>query len=131
MSLESRATLAAFRTLRNVAGVAITIRRGASSGIATAVPGDTMVTREDDDGRTVRLKVRDYILLRSDFEAVVGAGKNPKRGDEIDETVADYTRTHDVFELAGEVSRWWDKSGQVIRVHTVETVKITTTTAGA
>ena len=129
MTIESRATLAAFTTLKNVAGVQVTIRRGASSAVVTAVPGDTLVDQQDDDGRTVRLKVRDYIVKRTDFETAVGVvGGDPLRGDEFDETVADYTRTFVTAELSGEISRWWDKSGQVLRIHTVETEKITTST---
>lgn len=129
MTMQSRAALVGFTTLKKVAGVSITIRRGVSSAIVTAVPGDTLVDQEADDGRTVRLKIRDYIVLRTDFEAAVGVvGGDPARGDQFDETVADYTRTYEAIELGGEISRWWDKSGQVLRIHTIETIKITTTT---
>lgn len=132
MSSQSRATLVAFKTLRRMSGVTVTIRRGAASGTALAVPGDTLVDMEDEDGQTVRAKVRDYIVLRSDYESAIDVvGGDPKRGDEIDETVADYLRTFNAVELAGEIYRWWDKAGQVLRVHTIEFEKVTTTTTTA
>jgi hypothetical protein len=131
MTMQDRATLATFKTLRRVAGVSVTINRGVSTGTVVAVPGDTLVDRQDEDGGTVRAKVRDYIVLRSDFEGVVGAGEKPIRGDKFVEVVADYTRTFETIELAGEIFRWWDKGGQVLRIHTVEAEKVTTTTGGA
>ena len=131
MTMESRATLVAFGSLKRASGVTITYRRAATSGTFVAVPGDTLVDTENDEGQTVRTKVRDYLVLRTDFESLIGAGLRPHRGDEIDETVADYARTFKVIELAGNESRWWDKSGQVLRVHAVETQKTSTTTAGA
>jgi hypothetical protein len=132
MSMQSRATLAAFKTLQRVSGEAVTIRRGASSASVTAVPGDTLVDREDDEGQSVRAKVRDYLVLRSDFESAINVvGGEPERGDEFDQVVADYTRTYHAIELGDEVFRYWDKAGQVLRIHTLEREKVTTTTTTA
>lgn len=129
MTMESRATLAAFRTLKRVSGVTITIRRGVLSGEVTAVAGDTIVEREDEsDLLTSRMKIRDYLVETQAFESIVGAGEKPKRGDEFIEVVAGHTRTFQAMELSGETFRWWDKAGQVLRIHTVETEAVTTTT---
>jgi len=132
-TVESRATLIAFKSLRNFSGVSIVIRRGLLSGTVQGVPGDTLVDVEDAEGQTVRVRARDYLVLRTDFEAIIGVGLKPDRECEIDEVVADYTRTHKVIERGGSSSQWWDKAGQVLRIHAVEFEKVTTstTTAGA
>jgi hypothetical protein len=133
MTIQSRGESAGWLSLKAVAGVSITFTRASSSktGTFTAVPGDTIVEQVDETGQTVRLKVRDYLVSRTDFEGIVGAGLDPERLDEFIEQVADYDRTYRTIELGGEVSRWWDKSGQVLRIHTTEISKETTTTAGA
>ena len=133
MTIQSRGESAGWLSLKAVAGVSITFTRASSSktGSITAVPGDTIVEQVDETGQTVRLKVRDYLVSRTDFEGIVGAGLDPERLDEFIEQVADYDRTYRTIELGGEVSRWWGKSGQVLRIHTTEISKETTTTAGA
>jgi hypothetical protein len=131
-TIESRAGLVAFTSAQRMSGVPVIYSRGVTTGtIALAVPGDTLVEVVDEEGFSVKLKVRDYIVRRSDLEAILGAGEEPQRGDTIEETVADYDRTFDVFEVGGEVFRWWDKTGQVFRIHSVEVSKVTTTTTGA
>lgn len=103
-----------------MSGVSVTVSRGVLSDTLTAIPGDTIVEAEDEESNRVKMKVRDYLIDRAEFEAIVGAGEKPKRGDSIVEVVADFTRTFEVIEVGGESSRWWDKAGQVLRVHTVE-----------
>lgn len=136
MTMESRASLIGFKSILRTSGVSIRYTSGAKSGTFVAVPADTVVEADDEDAFTVRQRIRDYLCLRSDIEAIVGAGIVPKLGDEIDETLASFTRTFDVLDLAGEVWRWWDKGYQVFRIHTIEVSKLTTTsdtttTAGA
>jgi len=133
MTVQANATAVAWQSMKAVSGVSVTIERPGVGGptALTAVPADTIVETQNDEGQTVRLKVRDYLVARSEFEAIAGAGEKPKRGDLIVETVADYTREFTTIELAGESSRWWDKGGLVLRIHTSETEKVTTTTAGA
>lgn len=131
MTIESNATAIAWQSVKAINGVEVTLSRGAAVGSVTAVPGDTLVDVQTEDGQTVRGKVRDFLVSRSDFESIIGIGEKPERGDRFVEMVADFERTFDAIELGGEVSRWWDKSGQVLRVHTVEVSKATTTTAGA
>ena len=133
MSIESRSSLIGFRSAQKMSGVSVVYSRpGGSSGtIALAIPGDTLIDAIDEDGSSMKMKVRDYLIERSKIEAIIGAGESPERGDTIVETFADYARSFDVFELNGETSRLWDKSGQVLRVHAVEVSKVTTTTAGS
>lgn len=131
MTIESRGTAIAFQSLKAISGVTVRIERGAAVGNTTAVPGDTVFEQEQEDGSTVRLKVRDFIVSRSDFETIIGAGEKPERGDKIIEQVAGFDRTFEAMELGDEVFRWWDKAGQTLRIHTVETSKATTTTSGA
>lgn len=125
-TVESRATLAGFKSIRRMTGRTITYTRGDTSGTLVAVPADTIVEETSEDGFTVKTKVRDYLILRSDLEAILGDGETPQRDDTIDETVAGFVRTFDVLEVGREVWRWWDKSMQVIRCHTVEVSKETT-----
>ena len=127
MTVESRASLVAFKSARRMSGVSIVYSRGLQTGTLTAIPGDPIIEVEEDEGK-VRLFVRDYIILRTEVESIIGVGNRPERGDKIDEVVAGYTRTYEAMELSGEVSRWWDKAGQVLRIHTVEGTKETTTT---
>ncbi len=133
MTIQGRAELAGWLTIRRVSGVAVTYSRPspALSGPLTVVPGDTLVEAIEDSGTSVKLKVRDYLIRRSELEAILGAGEEPTRGDSIIETVADYSRTFDLIELGGEAFRWWTKGGLVYRVHTVEVEKVTTTTTTA
>lgn len=126
MTIESRSTLTGFKSIRRMTGRTITYTRGETSGTAVAVPADTIIEETSEDGFTIKTKVRDYLILRSDLEAILGDGETPQRDDTIDETVAGYVRTFDVLEVGREVWRWWDKSMQVIRVHTVEVSKETT-----
>ncbi len=127
MSIEERAHAVGWQSAKAISGVSVEISRGAAVGIVTAVPSDTEVEQEEEGGLTVTLRVRDYLVGRLDFEAIVGAGEKPQRGDAIVETVASYDRTFEVIELGGETFRWWDKSGSVLRIHTVEVSKVTTT----
>ena len=135
MSLQSNASAIGWASIKAVSGVDVDLSRSGGGGPSSivAVPGDTMVDQMNADGQTVRMKVRDYIVGRSEFEAIIGAGEKPDRGDVIVETVGDYSRTYEAIELGGEVSRWWDKDGTAIRIHTTETAQetTTTTTAGA
>lgn len=117
--------------MKLVAGVSVTVARGVSTGTLTAVPALTQIEVQAEDDHTVRLKVRDYLVGRNDFEAIVGVGEKPDRGDKFTEIIADYSRDFEAKEVGGEVSRWWDKGGEVLRIHTVETTKDTTTTVGA
>tara|TARA_R110000824_G_scaffold741_4_gene4595 strand:+ start:1058 stop:1423 length:366 start_codon:yes stop_codon:yes gene_type:complete len=118
-----------------MSGVSVVYSRpGGSSGtIALAIPGDTLIDAIDEDGSSMKMKVRDYLIERTKIEEIIGAGESPERGDTIVETFADYSRTFDVFEmeggigLNGETSRLWDKAGQVLRIHAVEVSKVTTT----
>lgn len=126
MTVESRATLQGYKSARRMTGRTITYRRGETSDSLVAIPADTIVEETNEEGITVKLKVRDYLILRSDLEAILGVGETPERDDTIDETVAGYVRTFDVLEVGRECWRWWDKSMQVIRVHTVEVSKETT-----
>ena len=131
MTIESNASAVAWKSIKAINGVEVTLSRGAAVGTVTAVPGDTLVDTVTEDGQTVRGKVRDFLVSRSDFEAIIGDGEKPERGDKIVETVADFDRTFEAIDLGDEVSRWWDKAGQVLRIHTAEVEKVTTTTAGA
>jgi hypothetical protein len=133
MSIQSDAAAIGWQSVQDVSGVSVTVERPGGGGptAATVVAGDTIVEAMDEQGQSVKLKVRDYLIERTVFEAIVGAGEKPDRGDLFVETVADYSRTYAAIELAGEVSRWWDKNGLVLRIHTVETGQVTTTTAGA
>lgn len=128
MSIEARQSLIAFKSIRRISGASVVYSDGSNEGTLTAVPADTIVETTDEQGQTVRSKIRDYLILRSDLEAIIGVGEEPQRGHTIDQVVANYTRTFDVMELGGEVIRWWDKSMQVFRIHTVEVEKVTTTT---
>ncbi len=109
--------------------VTITRKTPVKSGTADVVPASTVVDQSDDEGMLVRKKHRDYLVLRSDFETIVGVGEVPKLYDEIVEVVGDYTRTFAVVELGEETFRYWDKGYQVFRIHTEEMTKVTTTTA--
>ena len=128
MSIESRSSLIGFRSAQRMSGVSVVYSRpGGSSGtIALAIPGDTLIDAIDEDGSSMKMKVRDYLIERTKIEEIIGAGESPERGDTIVETF-------DVFEmeggigLNGETSRLWDKAGQVLRIHAVEVSKVTTT----
>lgn len=134
MSLQSNASAVGWTSIKTVSGVDVDLSRSGGGGPSSivAVAGDTMMEVMDAEGQTVRLKVRDYIVGRAEFEAIIGSGEKPDRGDVIVETVGGFSRTYEAIEVGGEVSRWWDKSGIAIRIHTTETAQATTTTtAGA
>jgi hypothetical protein len=131
MTIEGNGTAIGWQSIKAINGIEVQVSRGAAVGTLTAVPGDTLFDFVDEAGHTSRGRVRDYLVSRADFEAIVGDGLKPERGDKFVETVADYSRTFEAAELGDEVFRWWDKSGLVLRIHTVETFKVTTTTAGA
>lgn len=133
MTIQSRGELAGWLSIRSVSGVTVTYARQspALSGSLTAVPGDTLVNAIEDDGSAIRLKVRDYLVRRSELEVILGVGETPARGDSITETVGDYSRQFDVIELGGEPFRYWDKGYLVFRIHAVEVDKTTTTTTTA
>ena len=129
-TIESRASLIAWNSAKRIGGKSVQYSRGVAVGTLTAIPGDTLFIVEDEDNQQVRVKGRDYTAKRTDIETVIGAGEVPRRGDTITETVADYSRTFRVIEVAGEAFSWWDKAGQIYRIHVVEVSKVTTT-AGA
>ena len=133
MSVESRTALIGLRSAQRISGTTITYSRpgGASGSIEKVIPGDTLIEVFDEDGTSSKKKVRDYIIERTLLEAVLGAGGEPERGDQIVEVFAGLSRTHDVSELNGEDFRKWDKGGTAFRIHTIEIGTETTTTAGA
>ncbi len=127
-SPQSRAMAAHWQSLKAVAGESVVLSRGASTGNVVVVPAETGYEQEAEEGQTVRMKQRDFLIGRADFEGVIGENEKPRRGDSFVQTVAGMSRTYEAVELAGEVYRWFDKSGQVLRIHTIETGSETTTT---
>jgi hypothetical protein len=114
----SAALLNAVRTARQVAGVPIVYRRGATGVELTAIVGATPYDREDRAGVIVRSQVRDYLIAAADLD--LGDGPTtPQRGDRIEQTTDGQTWTYEVMPIGDEAP--WRYSGpgrDVYRVHT-------------
>lgn len=111
----SNALLNAVRTARQVAGVAVTYRRGEASVELTAVVGQTPTERDDGTGIVVRSKVRDYLIMATDL-VLAGEPASPQKGDRIEEADG---HVYEVMPVGSEPA--WRYSGpgrDVFRVHT-------------
>lgn len=111
----SQALINAVRTARQVAGVAVTYRRGEASVELTAVVGQTPTERDDGTGTIVRSTVRDYLIAVSDL-VLSGEVTTPQRGDRIEEPSG---HVYEVMPVGSEPA--WRYSGpgrDVFRVHT-------------
>lgn len=114
----SDALLNAVRTARQIAGVPITYRRGATGVALTAIVGQTPVELDEGHGTIVRSQVRDYLISATDL-VVGGEPIQPARGDRIEENRGGKTYVYEVMPLGSEGPWRWSGPGRdTYRVHT-------------
>jgi hypothetical protein len=100
--------------LSAVASRPVTYRRGAQEVTVQATVGQT-IFRIDDGGALVRVVTRDFIIASADL---IDFG-DPKRGDEITETVNGIARIYRLVSPGGEPHwRWSGTDSTRLRIHT-------------
>lgn len=100
-------------------------RRGFADVVVSATPGTTRVEQEFDDGSSLRMQSRDYLIATDDYR-FDDALTEPRDGDLIIETVDGVERQYELRPFAGEsCARPMDQSRAMWRVHT----KLVTRTA--
>lgn len=100
------------------AATPVTYRRGVVTAPLTATVGQTRYESHDQDGVITRSLVRDFLI---DTAALVGSAiaSLPKRGDQIEETVAGTTYVYEVANIGGEPPwRYSDPYRTKLRIHT-------------
>lgn len=96
----------------------ITYSRAGQSVDLDATRGRTRIEQQAGDNETVEASVEDFLIRASEL-VLFGERTKPKRGDTIEETVGDVTRTYTVMPVADEGEwRWSDPYTDTIRVHT-------------
>lgn len=98
----------------------VTYARGEDSVELLATVGATRVEDNNQDGFTVRVIMKDYIITAADL--ILGEELTlPTIGDTIAETVGDKVYTYEVQELGQErCYRTCDPDGRTLRVHVKE-----------
>jgi hypothetical protein len=122
------ATGAAWQAAHLKASVSLTVtlrRRGYADVVVSATPGATRVEQEYDDGSSLRMQSRDYLIATDDYR-FGGVLTEPRDGDLVIETVDGVERQYEARPFAGEsCARPMDQSRVMWRVHT----KLVTRTA--
>lgn len=107
------AVIAGYKAARRVAGVTVTVTRGATTVTRVALPGDHTHLFSQDGVVTNEVRSRDFLFLASDYDFGNGAVE-PQRNDVI---VCDGT-TYKVLSDAGEIYfRYCDPHHRVMRLH--------------
>ncbi|MEZ6068273.1 MAG: hypothetical protein R3B90_21740 [Planctomycetaceae bacterium] len=123
MNVFRNAIAAAGRVLQTVAGITVSITRGAqTTSNVVAIPGRTQFTVEDSEGQRSRRHVRDFLIDAADYQ-IGGTATEPASGDEITETFPDgTTRTFEVTPIVpgDHAWRWSDEAATRYRIHTIE-----------
>lgn len=102
-----------FKSVRQAAGLSITIRRGTAETSATAVPGDSLHEFMQEGQTTVETKSRDFLILASDYK-INDAQTLPRKNDRIIES----GKTYAVLSDGGEAYfRYSDPGQQILRIH--------------
>ena len=119
MSSIGEAISGPFSTAIGAAGVVVTYHRGADWVELTALPGKTDFEVDDGNGVIVEYRSRDYLIRTCELE-LAGTLVEPKRGDQIKETVGNKIHTYEVMRPDGGEQVWKhaDPTRNVIRVHT-------------
>ena len=122
MSLLNQAIAGGLGTIRKIAGVTVTVTRGAqSSNPLNAGIGST--TYELDDGESIveTWTARDYLIAVADYQIPFGTPTLPQQGDVIAETVNGVAKTFAVLVPEGKQAFEFSDVGQTqLRVHTKE-----------
>ncbi|MDE2100058.1 MAG: hypothetical protein KGL39_22580 [Patescibacteria group bacterium] len=123
MSLLAQAFAGGLASLRSVAGVPITVTRGANtSATITAGVGSTEYEIEDSGVVVETWTSRDYLIAKTDY-APTGTPSNPAKGDIIADTVNGVSKRFTVLAPQGKpVFEYSDPNQTQLRVHTKETV---------
>lgn len=126
MPLVSRSLKVAVRVLKKSAGVTVTIRRGALSGTATAIKGQSEHEQVDDTGAIVeQVRLLDWLIAPAEY-MLGGEAVEPKAQDLIEEVSGGVTYTYKVLSpIAGqEPWRYTDPHKTLLRVHSKLVKKI-------
>jgi hypothetical protein len=112
--------------LKTSVSVSVTLRRrGYADAVVSATPGTTRVEQEMDDGSSLRLESRDYLIDVDDYR-FGGVITNPQDGDLVIETIDAVERQYELRPFAGEsCARHMDQYRIKWRCHT----KLVTRTA--
>ncbi len=107
-----------FASLRALEGVTVTYRRGEESFEVTAVIGSTKVEIADQNGRRVRVEVRDYLLASADL-LIDEQPIEPQNGDVIEQTIGTNVNSYEVTPLGADDCWRFSDPGQLeYRIHT-------------
>lgn len=118
MSVFRNAIAGALSTIRSVAGVAVTLRRGEVSSSITVVWGKTDADFENFDGTFQAKRSRDALIRQVDY-VLGGSVATPQAGDRIEETNGGKTYLYEVQPFAGQSpSRESDPYYVTFRIHT-------------
>jgi hypothetical protein len=108
-----RAVVSAFRTARRLAGVDVSITRGATTISVVALPGDGLHEYSQDGVVTSEVRSRDFLILVSDYDFGDGATE-PQRND----VIVHGSTTYKVLSDGGEIYfKYADPHHTVMRLH--------------
>ena len=119
MSLFQDAAAGGLDSIRQAAGVTVTIRRGGiASAPVVAGKGTSDFVQETDDGSSASWRTDDYLIAVADY-AIEGVAVKPEPGDQIEETLGTESAVSEVIKNGGEPCwRYSDRGQRQYRIHT-------------
>ncbi|MFW5832862.1 MAG: hypothetical protein ACOCYE_02040 [Pseudomonadota bacterium] len=97
----------------------VTYRRDDRERTLRATVGRTLFRLDDQSGGTIRYRSRDYLILTEDL-AEAGFGREPRRHDQVIDSVGGENRVYEVLGPGGDEPdwRWSGPDGKAVRIHT-------------